>query len=76
MIDMSMAEKNISRWRGGGTITKLLAERNDSRAGIEDQPAPVDSDLDARSIATDAERGRVDRGIAAAHAPKFQPEVL
>ncbi len=76
MIDMGVAQKNIRRGRGRCAVAQFLAERNDSRAGIEDQPSTIDFDFDAGSVAADSESIRGDCGIAAANAPKFNPEML
>src|SRR6185503_606455 len=74
MIDMRVAQKNISRRGWQRATAKILAEGDDAGAGVEDQPAAIDLGLDARSIAADAESFWIDGRITAAHAPKAQSE--
>src|SRR6185295_16908694 len=74
MIDMRVAQKNISRRGRQIAATKLFAERNDAGAGVEDQPAAIHLDFDTGRVAADAERFRINSRITAAHAPKTQPK--
>ena len=71
---MGMAQKYIIV--GRATPANCFAQCDDAGAGVEDQPAAGDIDLDAGSIATDGAGGRAGGGIAAAHAPKAHAKIV